>query len=169
MLGKHNENSKDQVKNHKVQLKKVQTKIDKVDERYFLSENQNEKAYMKVKSNLEAEIQKIKLKIINASGDLSNHDNYVEKAIEYSQNISKHWKSAALNSKLLIQKTLFSEGILINPENRQYRTKKMNGVIAVIADIARDNDRSKNKKATQLSGLSSIVAGTGLEPATFGL
>ncbi|GHA25468.1 serine type site-specific recombinase [Salinimicrobium marinum] len=169
MLGRHADNNKDQVKNLKLQLKKVQEKIDKVDERYFLSENQNEEAYVKIKGKLESEIEIIKSKIQNVSGDLSNQDNYIEKAIDFSQNLSKHWNSGDLSSKLIIQQTLFPEGLIINPENREYRTKKMNGLISVIESIARDEKDSKSKKATQKGGLSSIVAGTGLEPVTFGL
>ena len=118
---------------------------------------------------MEKEIDQIKEKLDDTPKNLSNQVNFIDKALDFCQNISVHWSSGDIHQKLKIQKTLFPEGLIINPETRQYRTIKMNSLISVIADISKDEKGSKSKKATRKGGLSSTVAGTGLEPVTFGL
>ncbi|WP_425595425.1 recombinase family protein [Salegentibacter mishustinae] len=151
------------------ELVKMQNKLDKVNEKYLLSDDVNETAFNKVKEKLEKEIDQIKEKLDDTPKNLSNQVNFIDKALDFCQNISVHWSSGDIHQKLKIQKTLFPEGLIINPETRQYRTKKMNRLISAIEDIARDSEEKDNKKSHLKGGLSSTVAGTGLEPVTFGL
>ncbi len=153
----------------KNELKKVQQKLDKVNEKFLLSDNADENTYQKLKVKMEGEIEVIQQKLAEVPGDLSNQENLLDRAFNFCQNISNYWASGDIHKKLKIQKTLFPEGLVINPENREYRTKKINTFIDAITVIASDSEDSENKKATHLSGLSSKVAGTGLEPVTFGL
>ncbi|WP_370866493.1 recombinase family protein [Salinimicrobium profundisediminis] len=153
----------------KKELIKLQNKLDKVNDKFFMSDSADETAYNRVKRKLENEIKSVEEKLEDAPQNLSNQENLLIKALNFCQSMSNHWASGDIHQKIKIQKTLFPEGLVINPETRQYRTNKMNRLISVIAEIARDDKDSKNKKTTRRGGLSSIVAGTGLEPVTFGL
>ncbi len=165
----HNQEKMNSVQALNKELGKLQQKLEKVNEKFLLSDSADEVAYNKIKSKLEGEIGEIVEQLDITPEKLSNQAGFIDRALDFCQNISYNWASGDIHQKLKIQKTLFPEGLVINPETRQYRTKKMNSLISVIADVARDEKDSKNKKATRKGGLSSIVAGTGLEPVTFGL
>ena len=83
--------------------------------------------------------------------------------------MSKHWGSGDYMFKTKLQKLVFPEGIVIEPENRQYRTSKVNKVFSLISSISMDNDGKAKDSSTLNEDESCLVAGTGLEPATFGL
>ncbi len=64
---------------------------------------------------------------------------------------------------------MLREGLSIRAKNREYLTKKVNGVFELISVVTGGNEGSKNEKTHQnVDGFLS-VAGTGLEPVTFGL
>jgi site-specific DNA recombinase len=153
----------------KKEIKKLQQKLEKINEKFLVSDSVDENTYNKVKDRIEDEIRQIEDRLGNNSETLSNQENLIDKALYFCQNLSKHWDSGDIHQKLKIQKTLFPEGLIINPQTREYRTNKTNSLLTAIEDIVRDSKGCENKKATQMSGLSSSVAGTGLEPATFGL
>lgn len=152
--------SKDALENA---LQKLESKLEKVDEKYLLTDTLTEAAYEKVKCKLESEIKEVKSKLSNSSVKLSNQENIINRALDFCQNMSNYWSSADINQKIAIQHTLFPEGVIINPETRQYRTKKMNRLLSAIEDIARDSENKSNKKSHRNGGLSFLVAGTGLE------
>ncbi|WP_208746840.1 hypothetical protein [Aquimarina algiphila] len=58
------------------------------------------------------------------------------------------------------QELIFPKGLMINPENRQYRTNEINFLFALNATIRRNMGISKK---------SYLVAGAGLKPGTFGI
>ena len=64
---------------------------------------------------------------------------------------------------------MFPQGIVIEPENRQYRTSKVNQIFLLTSSISRDSEQKEKDPSTKLVNGSCLVAGTGLEPATFGL
>jgi len=72
-------------------------------------------------------------------------------------------------TKQLLQKLIFPEGIVINPIERLYRTKKMNPIFEVTHSVSTSKSSKDKKKTGYKPCQSSSVAGTGLEPVTFGL
>ncbi len=169
LTGQHNSEKEVSSMNTKKALEKLQMKLEKVNERYLMDDNSDESAYLRIKVKLNGEIQLLQENLKDKPEKLSNQEIILDKALKFCQNISNHWALGDIHKKVKIQKTLFPEGLIINPKNREYRTNKMNSLISAIEVIARDSETSENKKATHLSGLSSLVAGTGLEPVTFGL
>ena len=77
--------------------------------------------------------------------------------------------SGSIENKVKLQKLLFPSGIVIEPVKRQYRTSKVNSVFSLISSIAKDNRRETKNASTEKDDASWLVAGAGLEPATFGL
>ena len=100
---------------------------------------------------------------------LSNHSEYIDKAIDVSQNLSKYWSSGDCTTKERIQKTVFPNGLVINPKNRTYRTKNMNALFDITKGLSSDWEDVEIEKVSISTDLSFEVAGVGLEPTTSGL
>ncbi|MDR5591893.1 recombinase family protein [Christiangramia sp. SM2212] len=169
LIDEHTNEKKNSARVLKKELNTLELKLDKVNEKFLLSDSADESTYEKVKTQLENDIRRIKSQLEDNPEKLSNQVDLINSALDFCQNISAHWASGDIHQKLKIQKTLFPEGLVINPETRQYRTKKINGLLSAIGDIARDSESKDNKKSHRKGGLSYLVAGTGLEPVTFGL
>ncbi len=101
--------------------------------------------------------------------DLSNLEIKVEKSVEILGNISKIWTSGSIKVKQKIQNLIFPDGIFISPKNREYRTSNIQVIFQLILDLTRDSEGQKKDSPIILTDESSLVAGTGLEPVTFGL
>jgi hypothetical protein len=57
---------------------------------------------------------------------LSNPEIFVNEAIEIARNIHVYWQLGDWTIKQHIQKTMFPNGLLIDPEKRYYLTKEIN-------------------------------------------
>jgi hypothetical protein len=76
--------------------------------------------------------------------------------IEFSKNLNKIWVSGEYETKLYIQKLLFPKGIVINPEDRTYRTSNLNPIFGLIHSFTGGND-DENKKRTSSNTDPSLV------------
>ena len=85
------------------------------------------------------------------------------------ENISNYWVCGTLENKQRIQKMLFPKGLYIVPEKRTYLTQNMNQVFQLIPLFTGVSEGRKTKKVATADDFSLLVAGTGLEPVTFGL
>ena len=86
-----------------------------------------------------------------------------------SQNINKKRQSEDIETKKRVQELVFPDSVSLDMSGRQYLTSNINVIFEMNRAIARVSEGSKNKKPTKKIGRSSLVAGTGLEPVTFGL
>jgi site-specific DNA recombinase len=111
---------------------------------------------------IEEKLEDFKIKI-------SNLDKKVSELIEFSKNLSNIWVSGEYETKLSVQKLLFPEGIVIDPEDRTYRTSNLNPIFGLIHSFTGGNDDANKKRTSSNTDPSCVVAGTGLEPVTFGL
>ena len=100
---------------------------------------------------------------------ISNLDKKVSELIEFSRNLSKIWVSGEYETKLSLQKLLFPEGIVVDPNDRTYRTLNMNPTFRLIHSFTGGKDDCNKKRTSKNTSPSCVVAGAGLEPATFGL
>lgn len=79
------------------------------------------------------------------------------------------WVLGDYHTKQKLQKLVFPEVVAYDKENNDYRTEKANSVFSLIASLS-TSYRTKNKRPISVSANRSVlVAGTGLEPVTFGL
>ena len=125
--------------------------------------------YKSYKEEIDKELLQLNINLKSQSKKISNLDDFVNSIIDFSQNISKYWALGNFEIKTKLQELIFPKGLTINPENRQYLTNEINFLFALNATITRDSGVSKKEKASINTGLSCLVAGTGLEPVTFGL
>ena len=147
----------------------VENKIENLNDRYFNNKNFGDVAYNKYMLQFDAELKDVLDKIDLTSNKLSNHKKHVETVVEKAKNISDCWGRGDVENKIRIQNLVFPQGLSIRAKNREYLTKKVNGIFDLISMFVGVEEGSENEKTHQnVDGFFS-VAGTGLEPVTFGL
>ena len=67
------------------------------------------------------------------------------------------------------QKLLFLEEIIIDANDRKYRTSNLNPTFRLIHSFTGGNDSGNKRRTSKNTSPSCFVARAGLEPATFGL
>ena len=149
--------------------KELEKKMENLDDRYFNNPNFGDEKYNRYVLQFEAELRAVNEQMELSERKVSNHKIHVEKVVERVKNISDCWASGDVENKIRIQNLVFPEGLSIRAENREYLTAKVNSTFALIPMITGGEPDSKNKKTHQNIDGSFLVAGTGLEPATFGL
>ncbi len=157
--------------NERSLIKKINEKEDKsnkLDIRYGLDEIPKE-IYDKTKVLLTEELMILKEELNNSNPKLSNQKNMIEKSLKNLQNISKIWGSVGLNDKQKIQKTLFPLGIYYDNEKHSYLTPEINSFVLISNSISDDCEENKKRTNHFFDEKSLSVAGSGVEPETFGL
>ena len=149
-------------------LNKLTADFDKLQRKNAFDELSND-VFQKYSAPILVEIDEVKQELEKLSSTISNQLETVDKCVEVSKNISKQWRLRDVESKLRIQKLVFPSGIVIDAKKRKYLTPKVNSVFSVVRDIARDSDQKEKDPSVIITDESFFVAGTGLEPMTFGL
>ncbi len=67
--------------------------------------------------------------------------NYIFKAIDVSENLSKYWSFGFCIIKNFLQKTMFPKGLVNKPENRAYRTKNTSSLFNIINRYSGDSSK----------------------------
>jgi len=150
------------------QLKDLEINLEKIERRYVV-EGMAIGLYQKYTTEFEDKIEAINREKANLDLTISNLDKKIDKCIEATKNISDYWNHGNIDVKVRIQKLVFPSGIVIDPIKRQYRTSKINSVFSLISSIQKDSKLKTKNASTISSDASCLVAGTGLEPVTFGL
>ena len=163
-----NDEDVDSEKSLKEKLKRLKEKESKLTDK-LLEDIISDIVYKKSKTKIDNEINNISMELNKMKNKISNLNNFIEKSIEISNNLSKQWASGNYNTKIKIQDLVFPEGVVLNTKKRQYLTKKINSIFFCIEDIARETRGQKKDFPEKISEKSCLVAGTGLEPATYGL
>ena len=149
-------------------IKETQSKLEILEKKNIFDSIDNI-VYQKFKSEILAELRVLNEANSKLNETISNLDKKIDSCTMVAQNINNYWCSGSIETKTRIQNLVFPNGIVVNPENRQYRTEKVNLVFVGSALISRSTE-DVNEKRQPISQLpSSMVAGTGLEPMTFGL
>jgi DNA invertase Pin-like site-specific DNA recombinase len=150
------------------QIKEIEEKLEQLEDKYLydgLLKDVYNRHVSKLNMELSSKInEKSKLTL-----KISNLDKKVNNCVKVAKNVSKYWSSGSIENKHKIQNLLFPNGIVIDPENRQYRTSKVNEIFSLISVISGDNSGKRKDPSLKNGDGSCLVAGTGLEPVTFGL
>jgi len=160
--------SNDTIAPLKYQLKTINNKIEKIEERYVLGDIENS-LYHKFVSKFREEKNEIENEIKKVSLKSSNLDNYLESGVNLLSNLQKTWKLCSYIEKQKLQKILFPNGITYDRKNDEVRTEKANSLLELSNSLSIVLKSKKKGQISNKTNLSSLVAGTGLEPVTFGL
>lgn len=163
-----NIDNQDSEKRLKNDLKRLEEQKDTL-ERKHIFEGLPKPTYEKYSSEIDNEISAKNQELQKLGLTISNHDEVIKKCISVSQNLSKYWVSGDVNTKIRIQKIVFPNGIEIDSKNRQYLTKEVNAVFAIIPDLSKETEGQKKDASSNLPDASVIVARARLERTTFGL
>ena len=152
-----------EVSNSDLQLKSL-------DEKFWLSSNNlSSEKYQLFQDQIMKEKAEKEHRLYDLRKKLSNSEMFINEAIEIARNIQYYWDSSDLETKLKLQKTVFPKGLVIIPSTRGYLTRNVNNFFRRIPLFSRALNWCQNKKAIPKDSFSNLVAGTGLEPVTFGL
>ncbi|WP_084127148.1 recombinase family protein [Flavobacterium terrae] len=169
MFQSMNNEGNDELKATQSKIESIKTKLQTLETRYISNPDFETELYNRYKKEFKAELESEMKQMDIAQQKISNHAKYIDSVVEVAKNIRKTWVSGDIENKLRVQKLVFPDGIVINPKKRQYLTKKVNQIFQLTSTISRDDKSTENKKPIDDIDGSCLVAGTGLEPVTFGL
>ena len=149
-------------------IKDVKEKIEKLEKKYIYDDF-DKSIYLRFKEELTSQLSEYKERKNELDKKISNLDSKIDSCADVTQNISKYWASGNIEFQNGIQKLMFPKGIVIDPKNRRYRTKKINAIFELSGCLSRKNKGKKKDESGKKTDSSCLVAGTGLEPATSGL
>ncbi len=150
------------------ELTKIDVNLEKIELRFALGEIERD-LYIKFKAQFNQQMTDLTEKIEESSFNLSNLENAIDNALGHAVELPKMWTYGDLEEKRKVQRMVFPRGIRYNRELDHYRTFEVNPIFYDIARIQRDTGGHKKRTNSKNMNLSSSVAGTGLEPMTFGL
>jgi site-specific DNA recombinase len=163
-----NKNSISDERNYQAEFDKIEAQIKTTKLRLGLGEIPKD-IYEVTMEELTKRRLNIAANLNNSSLQLSNQEIAIETALKFIRNLSRTWKTGEVSVKRTIQKLIFPDGLVIDRVNKHYLTKTMNKVFAAIAGLTMSYDEKNKGTKLVLPILSLVVAGAGLEPATFGL
>ena len=144
------------------ELKKIENKIEKMEENRVLGEISNElfekfsKKYFKEKQEIENQIK------LNTP-DLSNLDYCVELALKISSNLPELWNSEDYHTQKRLQELIFPDGIRYNKTEDAYRTERVNSIFSVIPRGKQLLEENKSGHNNEKLLMSACVPGTRIE------
>jgi DNA invertase Pin-like site-specific DNA recombinase len=141
------------------EIAQEEAKLRQLDERYWLSNvsisAEKYKGFLD-HIRMEKALKEAKLEVERKK--VSNLDFYLNEVLAIAREVQYLWASADLETKLVIQKTVFPEGLVIRPLKRTYLTSNINPFFRVIPIFTRVLERRKTKKVTISDDFSSLVA-----------
>ena len=120
-------------------------------------------------SRLKEQIEIKKRSMLTLPTKMSNHKKVMKDFLKISENPGHFYESLEYHNKRVFQNILFPEGFRFSMKNKQCRTSKLNILFDLTSSFSKTYDTKKEKTQTQKVLESHLVAGAGLEPATFGL
>jgi len=130
------------LKNRIEELKRKQDSLD----RKYAFDDMDKELYTRFKNETVTELRTIELKLEDFQIRISNLNKKVEDLVQFSEKLNEIWVFGDYETKMSIQKLLFPEGIVIDPENRVYRTKNMNPIFGIIHSLSTDTVGVKKKR-----------------------
>ncbi len=121
------------------------------------------------KNEIDEEILELEAELFKWDEKMSNIEKNINKSVELVTNIGNYWKSGGVDLKQKLQKLVYPLGVLVDTQNRECRTKKTNLFFTLTNRLSKEYKGHKKRLKGNKSDESSLVAGTGLEPATYGL
>jgi site-specific DNA recombinase len=152
----------------KTEVNQFQEKFDTMEYRFAINEIPKE-IFDKHGSNLKKKIQEKNDIIAKAPTKMSTHKKFINNFLKMAENPYQYWDKLNYNEKRTYQNILFPDGLRFSLKNKECRTPKMN-LMLELTNCYSDCYTNKKEKTQKLKAFESrLVAGTGLEPVTFGL
>jgi len=160
--------SSDKKRQLNLEINKLQEQYDKIEFRYATEEISKD-IYDKHGAKLKEQIEEKKQMLLNLPSKMSNHKKVMKFFFKIAENPRTFYESLDYHNKRLLQNILFPEGFRFSMKNKECRTSKLNLLFELTNSFLKQYDLKKEKTQTEKLLESHLVAGTGLEPVTFGL
>lgn len=164
-LNDHNKGNEDTLKR---ELNNKEADFKQLKIRFGLGKIDTE-TYQLTADHLSEEIAKINKELNAQPIQLSNLDKMIESSLKKAQNISRIWVSSDIDEKRNLHRMLFPDAVLYDGKNHRYLTTNMNSYFKTITSFSSDNAGNKKRNYHFFDDNSLSVAGSGVEPETFGL
>lgn len=123
--------------------------------------------YQELKNSINSKLFELKNQLDELNSVTSPFNDYVNKQIPMLENIVEYYKSVDGKTKNKILGCIFSEKLVI--EDGKVATIKFTKPIQLLLNASKGLEKLENKKEVENDLFLNLVAGTGLEPVTFGL
>ncbi len=125
--------------------------------------------YQRHKRKINDDIALKSKEINNYSFDVSNLCTNINIFCEISSKINFIWENGTAEVRERMLTMLFPRGVFFDKLNNDYRTENMNSIFEVMCRLTDMYEVNKKRQIGISTDLPLLVAGTGLEPVTFGL
>lgn len=141
----------------RAQLDEVQSKIETIEEKYFIAGEMSRETYEKFCSRYKSEEASITKELDKLTKGSSNPMETISKAVSLAANLATTWASSDVLEKERLQNLLFPEGITYDRKMGQVRTERVNEVFSLIASLARVLGQKERGQASSKNRLSPCV------------
>src|SRR5690554_1363298 len=155
--------------------KRISEEIDRQNARLSIARNKllaetiDYEEYLDIKRECKEKIERLEERLskdgLNAKK--INIDKSLDRALQSIVNIPKLYREGGISTKQAVIGSIFPEKLEF--DGKTYRTARMNVIANHIFQINNGLPQNKNRTNENKFHLSCLVAGTGLEPVTFGL
>ncbi len=163
----NNSNSEEKV-SLTINLKDAQDAIKKIKIRFAEGEIP-EDVYLEGIGLRKSSLLVIQERLNELEQNISNLDKYINYSLQLIEKLPEYWRLGEHSLKKGIQDLVFPSGVLYDSEKREYLTKEVNEFFFATHSISENLPDAKRGQNRKNIGSSSVVAGTGFEPVTFGL
>ena len=168
MLATYFKFTEDEVDDKTVLLSNIQ-EIDRKLERQkkrLMEEQISYELYLEFKGIYEKEKKELEAEIAKCGKGVSNPQECIDFALEYSLKLPSLWSSARYTEQQRLQFLLFPDGIFYNREEDRCRTDNVNGAFQYIAELKRLLQESKSRTLLKKTKDAALVVPTGIEPVS---
>lgn len=158
----------DQKRFLKTEMNELQEQLDTIELGHLLDKFSDD-LYYKHSSKLKTQINEKKKALESLPTKMSNQENLIKKFLKIAENPSLFYDSLDYRNKRAFQNVVFPEGFKFSLKNKECRTSQINLIFELTNCYLEAYAYKKEKTQMQKTLESRLVAGTGLEPATFGL
>ncbi len=162
---KNNASTIDSKTTFQSQLKEINKKLERLEER-FVNEEMSQDIFEKSHKKLKLEKHEIEAHLTKPEMNASNPEKAIELALHLATKLNTLWDSIDYLQKQKLQNLVFPDGMNYNRKTDQCRTLRVNEAFLSIAELARVLDKIKTDNLDDVSGLSVSVGVDGFEPPT---
>lgn len=151
------------IRNLKQEVQSLNQRIIDLDDK-LMDGKLSDENYNRMTMRLSEQLSSKKEELIAKESQETDYSKYTHTGLNLLENLPYYFKHASPKLKAKIVSSIFPENVI--PTKEGCRTPRINELIRLVWDVGGD----KTTKTNQInSDSSSSVAGTGLEPVTFGL
>ena len=151
-----------------LEIEKFNAKLSKARE-LLLAEKLDADDYREIKEECKRNIDNLEEELSAYVSEQKNHNikKNLDDALNTLSSLSSLYKDGDIETKRYIISSIYPEKLFF--DGSAYRTPRLNVIAECISLVNKALGDKKNRTNESFSHLSGLVAGTGLEPVTFGL